>query len=105
MSPYMHFTEFTNSPNNKFVGNKWGYSNFNELDWAVRNNKVAPSNSLRSEYKGWADNLNRNLSKNYGENVKVGGSSLNFIEGHTKTLPGDIDRYVLGKNPTEKFVE
>ena len=105
MAPYMHFTEFTNSPNNKFVGNKWGYSNFNELDWAVRNNKVAPPNSLRSEYKRWADNLNRNLSKNYGENVQVGGSSLNFIGGHTKTLPGDIDRYVLGKNPAEKFVE
>ena len=105
LAPYMNFVEFTGSPNNKFVGDQWGYSTFRNFDWALRNNKVTPPETLRKSYGKWADNLNQGLSAASKQDVKVGGSSLNFVKGHTKTLPGDIDRYVLGENPAEKFVE
>ena len=105
LAPYMNFVEFTGSPNNKFVGDQWGYSTFRNFDWALRNNKITPPTALRENYGKWANNLNQGLSAASKKDIKVGGSSLNFIKGHTKTLPGDIDRYVLGKDPTEKFVQ
>lgn len=104
LKPFMEFSEFDGSPNNVFAGDQWGVKSFRDLINQYNKRTLVAPQSMRDNYKVWMDNINNELRQKSGYDFKVGGSALHFIKGRTNMIPGDIDRYVMGDNPLEKFV-